>query len=501
VAAQFGCVRRVIAGILVTSLSLCGGRALSQAEALSLQDKLNIIFNAAEQIDPMPELEQLCEGIGPRLTGSTAAHKAESEVLSYMRAIGLRQVHSESWMLSRSWLRGSARASLVAPFTMPIPIAAYGWTGSTPQHSGPVAVVLVNANDVAEHLDLLVRSQATNWNGKALLISSNPDEPMRAYSQLLPLLQAATAAHAVVVLRHDIRPGNGIVHSEPIAVQLPETIDASLIPAVDLPIEHQRLIEHLLLLNRPVGIDIDVKNIFSDGPVASNNVAGEIVGAIHPKEIVLVSAHLDSWDLGTGATDDGFGTAAVLGAAQTLVRAGLRPARTLRFVLFTGEEEGLLGSRAYVRQHTAELENMVAAFALDWGAGPIVQLPTAGHPELLPLLTHFNELTPSLHLEPPNDGWLFMTDAYAFTLVGLPGIAALQKSSAYFEQAHSAEDALDKVSSADLRRAMKVLSTAGFFLADADHIPPGHFTRAKTADTLIRGKQKPMLDVFGMWPF
>jgi len=143
---------------------------------------------------------------------------------------------------------------------------------------------------------------------------------------------------------------------------------------------------------------------------------------------------------------------------------------------------------------------MVAAFALDWGAGLIVQLPTAGHPELLPLLTHFNELTPSLHLEAPNDGWLFMTDAYAFTLVGLLGIAALQKSPAYFEQAHSAEDAFDKVSSADLRQAMKVLSTVGFFLADADHIPPGHFARAKTADALIRGKQKPMLDVFGMWP-
>jgi hypothetical protein len=77
----------------------------------------------------------------------------------------------------------------------------------------------------------------------------------------------------------------------------------------------------------------------------------------------------------------------------------------------------------------------------------------------------------------------------------------LQKSTAYFEQAHSAEDTLDKVSSADLRQAMKVLSTAGFFLADADHIPPGHFTRVETADALIRGKQKPMLDVFGIWPF
>jgi len=197
------------------------------------------------------------------------------------------------------------------------------------------------------------------------MVGSDPDWPMRAYSELLPLLRAASAAHAVVVLRHDTRPGDGIVHSEPLAVALPETIDASLIPAVDLPVEHQRLIERLLLQNRPVSIDINVENSFSAGLVPSENIVGEIEGAVRPEQVLLVSAHLDSWDLGTGATDDGFGAAAVLGAARALVRTSLRPARTLRFVLFTGAEEGLLGSRAYVRQHAAELGNIVAAFALD----------------------------------------------------------------------------------------------------------------------------------------
>jgi hypothetical protein len=492
---------RALAGFLVIALSMFGGHAWGQAAPPFMQDRLDTISKAAEKTDAMPELEQLCEVIGPRLTGSAAAHEAENQVLAHMREIGLQQVHSESWTLPRAWQRGSAKASLVEPFAMPIPIAAYGWTGSTPQHSGPVPVVLVDANDVAEHLDSLVRSQGAGWRGKALLISSDPDKPMRAYSQLLPLLQAATAAHAVAVLRHDTRPGNGIVHSEPLVVALPEIIDTRLIPAVDLPVEHQKLIEHLLHLNHPVSISIDVENTFSDGPVTSNNIVGEITGAIHPEEVVLVGAHLDSWDLGTGATDDGFGTAAVLGAAQTLVRAGLRPGRTLRFVLFTGEEEGLLGSRAYVRQHMAEIGNIVATFALDWGAGPIVKLPTAGHPELLPLLTHFNELAPHLQLEAPNDGWLFMTDAYAFTLAGLPGIAPLVRAPGYFEQAHSAEDTLDKISSADLSQAVKVLAMASFFLAESVDVPPGHFTPAQTADALVRGKQKPMLEVFGLWPF
>src|SRR5262249_43839943 len=151
----------------------------------------------------------------------------------------------------------------------------------------------------------------------------------------------------------------------------------NLIPAVDLPAEHQKLMERLLLQDRAVSIAINVHNSFSAGPVRSENIVGEIQRAVRPDKVVLVGAHLDSWDLGTGATDDGFGVAAILGAAQALARSGLRPARTLRFVLFTGEEEGLLGSRAYVRQHATELGNIVAVFALDWGAGPVVQLPTA----------------------------------------------------------------------------------------------------------------------------
>jgi hypothetical protein len=171
---------------------------------------MDMVRRAGEQTDPTLELEQLCDEIGPRLTGSVAAQAAERQVVEYMRKIGLQQVHTEGWTLPRGWQRGPATASLVTPFRIPIPIAAYGWTGSTPTHRGPVQVILLRANDVAEHLNSLVQSQGSNWSGKALIISSDPDKPMRAYAALLPLLRAATAAHAVVVLRHDTRPGDGI---------------------------------------------------------------------------------------------------------------------------------------------------------------------------------------------------------------------------------------------------------------------------------------------------
>ena len=105
--------------------------------------------------------------------------KAEQQVLGRMREIGLSQVHAESWVLPCSWHRGPATASLVEPFSLPIPVAAYGWSGLTHNVNGPSAVVLLSADEIASHLDALVRSQRASWNGKVLLVSANSSEPMR----------------------------------------------------------------------------------------------------------------------------------------------------------------------------------------------------------------------------------------------------------------------------------------------------------------------------------
>ena len=488
--------------ILCLSMAPVGEQgAGTSRKAQSTSNQLITVKRAAEQTDTLPELEHLCHTIGPRLTGSPAATEAERDVLSSMRRIGLQQVHAETWTLPRAWQRGRALAFLMESFRLPIPIAAYGWTGSTPAHTGLVPVVLVDADEITDHFDSLVKAQGSNWSGKVLLVSSKPQKPMRAYAQLLPLLEAATKVHAIAVFRHDTRPGNGMVHAEPSAFPLPETIHTHLVSALDLPLEHQQLLESLLRAGRPVLIDIDVENSFSSGPVTSSNLVGEITGTTHPEQVVLLGAHLDSWDLGTGAMDDGFGVGAVLGAAESLLRSDLRPARTLRFVIFGGEEEGLLGSRAYVRQHQSEMANILAAFALDWGAGPIVKLPTAGHSELVPLLSRFNELAPELHLQPPDDGYLFMTDGYAFTLAGVPGIAPLIQSPDYAEQVHSVEDTFDKINPAHLRQAMTVLAMVSFFLGETPEVPGTQFTRAQTASALIQGHQKPLLEALNLWTF
>jgi Zn-dependent M28 family amino/carboxypeptidase len=175
---------------------------------------------------------------------------------------------------------------------------------------------------------------------------------------------------------------------------------------------------------------------------------------------------LDSWDLGTGAIDDGFGIAAVLAAAHSIVSSGIKPKRTIRFVLFTGEEQGLLGSKAYVQGHRSELQNIVCAFILDWGNGPITKIPVAGHDELRTPLEHLFQSMPNLASIKVGSGFLMSTDAYAFTLAGLPGIAPLQDSPTYIMVGHSAADTLDKVNPEVLTQDSAVLAVLAFWFAD-----------------------------------
>jgi carboxypeptidase Q len=214
----------------------------------------------------------------------------------------------------------------------------------------------------------------------------------------------------------------------------------------------------------------------------------------------LLGAHLDSWDLGTGAIDDGTGVAAVLGAAEAIKLSGRKPRRTIRFVLFTGEEQGLLGSRAWVKRHAAEISNLVCALVLDWGQGPIAALPVAGHDELKTDLAPLVELLNGVQKFRLADDFLTFTDAYAFTLAGVPGLAFYQDSRDYTLLGHSAADTYDKVDSQVLARNTATLSVAGFWIADSPERVGTVWPSAEIPRHLTDLKQRPMLEIFGLWP-
>jgi Zn-dependent M28 family amino/carboxypeptidase len=352
----------------------------------------------------------------------------------------------------------------------------------------------VNSDAISEE----IKQHSKNWKGKILFLtglSPKHINPLRSFSQLGSLLTAAAKSKAIAVISSAGRPGIMLTHTGPAAFQ-----DSSYsTPVLDLAIEQQQLLQRLLIARKPVRMKLSVQNSLSPKSVVCSNVVGEIPGADHPEEVVLVCAHLDSWDLGTGAIDDASGVASVLSSAEAIVSQQVRPKRTIRFVLFTGEEQGLLGSLAYVRNHKKDLKNFVCAFAMDWGPGPIIKLPLAGHDELVSVFEHFVQTVSDIGEVRVDTSYLSFTDGYAFTLAGIPGIAPLQNSPDYALVGHSAADTLDKVDRKSLTENTAILASMSYWVANYPIRLGMPWTQAKTLKALIRDGQKPLLDLFGLW--
>jgi carboxypeptidase Q len=272
------------------------------------------------------------------------------------------------------------------------------------------------------------------------------------------------------------------------------------LPVVDMTNEDQSQLERFVAAGRTVRIRINVQNKFTDGPVESANVVGEIVGREHPEEVVVVGAHLDSWDLSEGTTDNGTGSTSVLGAAEAIVKSGQRPRRTIRFVLFTGEEQGELGSLAYVKQHASEMKNHVAALVLDFGQGPVKEFQL-GRDDLEQAFWPFVYSLGDIREIKVSDATQFDTDTGAFILAGLPGINLDQDSPDYKYTHHSAADALEAVKPDVLAQNATIMALAAYWLADRRERFASPWPAERTAKMLRQKGQYEMLKAFNLWSF
>jgi Zn-dependent M28 family amino/carboxypeptidase len=273
------------------------------------------------------------------------------------------------------------------------------------------------------------------------------------------------------------------------------------IPVVSMSAEDQQQLQRYLDRGVPVRVKINVQNRLTDGPVNTANVIGEIRGTEHPEQIVVVGGHLDSWDLASGATDNGAGTSTTLGAAEAIVKSGNKPRRTIRFVLFTGEEEGLLGSIAYVKAHKAEMANHVAAVILDAGQGAVTGLQLGGRQDLVAVTEPFAATLQAFGKLSVDDDVVFGTDTGPFIIAGLPGINLDQDTADYRFTHHSAVDTFDKVPADVLDRNAAIQALTAFWIADRPERYASPAPDAVTAKMLVDKHQDGFLKAFGLWPF
>jgi carboxypeptidase Q len=442
-------------------------------------------------------LTELSDDIGARVTGSVNDHKAEEWGAAKMKAIGLDNVHLEKYQLWKGWTRGTADAEILTPVRHKLHVDAMGWTGSTVAGGAEGEVVAVNLFDLDNEI-----KNVSKLKGKVALMVTK-GQPTKGGLALFvrfgDFLRAAAPVGVVAVIGGQgghKASGMNLTHTGILG------FDADFsVPVVSMTAEDQGQLERFLDRGITPRVRFNVQNTFTNGPVESANVVGEIRGTEHPEQILVVGGHLDSWDLAEGTTDNGSGTATVLGAADSIKRSGERPRRTIRFVLFTGEEQGLDGSLAYIKQHQAELPNHLGDLVLDAGQGAVKAFQLGGRNDLVPAFQPFASSIAAIRPVQVDDKIESGTDTLPFSIAGLPGINMDQDTSEYIYTHHSAADALEAQKPEVLAQNATLMALAAFWIADRPERFASPLSPVDTEKMLRAHHQEEELKAFHLWPF
>ncbi len=424
------------------------------------------IMDAALHDDgAMRKLSELAGHIGHRLSGSPELDLAIAWAQKTLAADGHENVHVEKVMVPH-WVRGDEHGEIVAPSRSPLHLLALGGSSSTPPGGLTAPVVVVTDYTQLEALgEAGVRGKIVFYN-RVMPADGSPgaryEETVeyRGHGPARAANLGAVAALGRAVTAHDLGgPPTGETDF------LPEDRP---IPAAAITLADADLLAHLAATG-PVSVHLVLgAHLLPDAPSA--NVIAELRGREHPDEIVLIGAHLDSWDVGQGAEDDGGGCAMVMEALTVLRRLGLRPRRTIRVVLFTNEENGLAGAKAYVAAHAAELSRHVAAIESDSGpfrpVGWNVEVGDAVRPAVLARLTGIAAL-----LGPIGATGVKADEAGADVEEMLDAKVPLLEldvdGSTYFDVHHTAADTLDRIDPKMLARDVAAVAVMAYMLADA----------------------------------
>jgi carboxypeptidase Q len=459
-----------------------GARILAESSSIAL-----LLDEGRHRSRVAEDLRYLTDIIGPRLTGSPAMRRANEWTAVKLREYGVDSVALEPWPFGVAWQRGPLTMRLVAPHERWLSAASWAWAPGT---NGPRAgdVVYVDATTRPD----FDRRFAGKLHGAWVLLSP-------AYPRVNPFAangrDSARVDSLRRVLRRDRMPEERaylasqteLLASQGIAGEIMDgakdyalfTMSGApdeVMPFPRIVVGNQTYAElHRLLAGGRVRIEVNASNTFGRDTLLQWNTVGEIRGTDLPREVVLLGAHLDSWDLGTGATDNASGSIAVLEAARllgALKAAGVRPRRTIRFAFFSGEEQGLFGSQYYVLAHAPELAQFQAVLILDNGTGRIGGVALQGWNELHTLwstmLRPVDALGPFVVRSAMKGG----TDHLPFVRAGVPSFNYDQLSRGYDYTHHSQLDVFDLAVPDDVRQAAMVMAVNALQLANLDRLLP-----------------------------
>ena len=465
-------MRTISLGILVTVLSLTTiGTAQDRIDFTVIE---KIRAEGMERSKVLEAFDYLTSVIGPRLTNSPAHKRSVAWTQETLKAWGMSEVHAEPFQFGRGWTLDKVIVEMLEPRYMPMSGYPKGWSPATAGRviAAPVWLPGLEADALKAQAGKLkgailltsplqeyaIRADRPAASGDLKAPQPAPSRPPQLNAERLALL--TTEGVAVTIEPNIGEHGTVFVTGR--------DLGANSVPSIVLASEHYNLIAKLLQQKVPVKLAVDIQARFNEDDPRTHNVIAEIPGsdAALKDEIVLVGAHLDSWHTGTGATDNADGVATAMEAMRILKTLGVRPRRTIRVALWAGEEQGLLGSKAYVAEHFTGDKNKAARdkfsvyFNLDNGFPPISGFYMEGNEPARAIMTEWLRPVASIGAIMPAPGHIGATDHLSFLEVGIPGFQAVQEYVNYDVRTHHTNmDFAERIEPAALKQASVVMAT------------------------------------------
>jgi hypothetical protein len=450
--------RATVTGLIASTIACAAvAQSLSDADvagATQLRDRA-MADDTAHQL-----VSSLTTEVGPRPAGSPGDAAAIAWGVATLKRLGFSNVRTMEVIVPR-WIRGSASFEVLAPFRQSMPVLALGGSIGTGDGGLDGEVVVVrDLDELAKLPRASVEGRIVFFNGRTERTrdGSGYSKAVRARTQ--GPSAAATLGAVGVVVRSIGTSSNRFPHTGTVSYN----IAAPRIPAVAISNPDADALERQLATGRTVRVSMTVTA--RDLPqVRSANVIGEIPGTDSNAEIVLLGAHLDSWDPGTGALDDGAGVGIVVAAAKLIANTDPRPRRTIRVVLFANEEFGLSGSLGYAQAIGADFDRHALGIEADFGAGPVYSLLSRVPDALVPVVDTMQQVVAKLGVERGGNTASGGADLRVLVRQGMPILGPALDGTDYFDVHHTANDTLDKVNPTAIQQSTAVYAVAAYLAA------------------------------------
>jgi carboxypeptidase Q len=468
--------------LLLPAMLLCAGFA---------QDPSDRLIGEALKSSPLEtNLRRLTDEIGGRVPGTPAMQKAVDWGVLALKAAGADSVHTEKFTIPASWAEGATQMSVVAPEQFKVRAVSVAWAPAlAAQRNVPVIDV---GQGTGEDF-----AKAGNVAGAILLVHSEEmrkwDDLFDEYLKAPPIIDRAVQAKALAIAFQSTRPYDLLYrHTNAIGGEIDQ------LPMMMVAREDAARMARLLASGQKLNAELSIPNHIG-GPITAENVVAELRGSEKPDEFVVLGAHLDSWELGTGALDNGCNAALVIDALRAIKASGLRPRRSIRFILFSGEEEGMTGSHAYVLAHRNELDKAAGVVVFDAGIGRTTGFSLCGRKDVLSLATNLVAPLKQFDAATLTTDAEWGTDNFDFMLEGVPTLVANQEEANYLINYHAMSDTFDKVDLPQLKKHVAEAAAITFAIANASNRLGPRLNRAQIEQTLRETHLDEQLKTFGIW--